>query len=142
MPEGLRAVADLLQQLPQCRVLRILALVHVAARKLPAPAVRDEPVPPHQQHPVLGVDERGHRGRLQLGHMGLEALAVRKLNIRQEEANPLVVVDDPLAVDEPGTGGIVVGSHRANVPDEQLLGPVIVLHSATPEVAVVCEHWQ
>ncbi len=138
MAEGLRPVANLLQELAQRRVLGILALVHVAAGQLPAPAVRDEPVPPHQQDSVLGVDERGHGGGLQLGHMGFEALAVRQLNIRQEEANPLVVVDDPLAVDEPGTGGIVIGSHRANVPDEPPVSPMIGSRGLTspPDISV------
>ena len=91
-----RAVSRLLLQLPRRGLRRLLALINQTARQLPAPAVLHEPMPPHQQHPLLVVQQRYHRRPLQPHHVMPEPLPTRQLDIYLPEPHPRIVVDRPL----------------------------------------------
>jgi hypothetical protein len=81
---------------------RFLTVVHVATRQLPHPAVHDEPVPAHQQHPLARViQHHRHRAAPHPEDVLREPHLVRKLDIGQADADVRGVVHQPLAVDHP-----------------------------------------
>jgi hypothetical protein len=54
-------VTGLLLQLPRRGIDRFLVLINQPARKLPAPPIRNKPMPPHQQHPPALIQQRDKR---------------------------------------------------------------------------------
>jgi hypothetical protein len=96
-----RAPARLLLHLARRR-RRVLALIYVAARQLPHPAVHDEPVPAHHQHPLARVvQDHRHRAAPHPEDVLREPDVIRKLDIGQAHADVRGVIHQPLAVDHP-----------------------------------------
>ncbi len=97
-----RTPAGLLLHLARRRRGRVLAIVHVTARQLPDPAIYDEPVPPHHQHPLARIiQDHRHRDPPHPEDILREAHMVRKLDIGQAHADMRGIVHQPLAVDYP-----------------------------------------
>ncbi len=87
---------------PGRRCGRVLAVVHVTAGQLPDPAVHDEPVPPHQQHPLARIiQHHRHRAAPHPEDVPREPNVVRKLDIGQAHTDVGGVIHQPLAVDHP-----------------------------------------
>jgi hypothetical protein len=95
----LRPPASLFLGLTCGRVGGIFARIDYAARQLPTERVRNEPMPPNHEHPVLVVEHGGQGDRLQTHDVMPESAAVGRLNLDLDEAHPLVVVNGALAVD-------------------------------------------
>lgn len=74
----------------------ILALVHDAARQLPAPLISHEPMPPQHQHPISIIDNRRDRHPLQPDHVMLETPTARRLHIDLDQSHPRVLIQRPL----------------------------------------------
>jgi hypothetical protein len=85
---------------------RVFSVILVAARQLPHPAVHDEPVPPHQQHPLARVvQDHRHRAAPNPEYVLRKAHMVRKLDISQAHTDVRGVIHQPLAVDHPTCAG-------------------------------------
>jgi len=68
----------------------------------PRPPVHDEPVPPHQQHPLARViQDHRHRAAPHPEDVLRETHVVRKLDIGQAHADMRGILDQSLAVDHP-----------------------------------------
>src|SRR5262249_38841129 len=93
--------SSLFLNLPGGGSRRIFGLIDVTAGQLPHPPVNDEPMPPHQQHPVLVIDPN-RRGRpanaldvlLELGSIG-------QPDRRDAQPDERVLITQPLTVDLP-----------------------------------------
>ena len=126
-----RAPARLLLHLARRRRGRVLSVVHVAARQLPHPAVHDEPVPAHHQHPLARVvQDHRHRAAPHPEDVLREPHVVRKLDIGQAHADVRGVVHQPLAVDHP----LVRVSHVRDTTGPGSRRPATVDPTATSDI--------
>lgn len=76
-----RPPTGLLLDLAGRRCGAVLLAINDATRQLPAPLVGSEPIPPHQQHPVVFVQHDGQHHPLQSHDLVLKALTVGRMNI-------------------------------------------------------------
>ena len=96
--------AGLLETLTCGSLRNGLTRVDPARRELPAPGVGDEPVPPDHQDAPLHDDERRRRLGGNAGHMVVEAIPRRRLDVDEAQRHPLGVIDRPFAVNGPFAG--------------------------------------
>src|SRR6266545_669531 len=95
------AVARLLLQLADGRLLRLLVLIDQAAGQLPSPPVLNEAVAPQHQNPFLVIHQHHHRGPGQPHDVMPEPLTIRHLHVDLTEPDPWVVVDCSLTKGPP-----------------------------------------
>ena len=94
-------VAGFFLQFADSRIGRFFAFLDQAARQLPAPAIRDEPVPPEHQHLAVIIDQHQQRGPRKPGDVMPVPLTAWQFDVDLNEPNPRTVVDLPLAEGSP-----------------------------------------
>src|SRR6185312_6277535 len=77
---------------PHC----VLARVHHAPEQLIPPLLSDEPIPPRHQHSIVIIHDERDRDPIQVHHVVLPPLPVRRLNVHQPQPHPPIVIDHPL----------------------------------------------
>ncbi len=83
----------LLLRLASSRSGRVLAHVDQPSEQLIPPLLRDEPVPPQHQRPILIVHNERHRDPTQVHDVVIPPLPVGRPYVDQPQAHPPVVID-------------------------------------------------
>ena len=99
-----RTPARFLHRLPTRRLGTCLARIHDPAWKFPPPRLRDETMPPHQQHPILIIQDDGYRHPLQPDNVMLKPIAVGRCDIHLRHPHPRTVKQRPLTMLTPHQG--------------------------------------
>ena len=94
----LRTPARFLHRLTTRRLGTCLARIHDPAWKFPPPRLRDETMPPHQQHPILIIQGDGYRHPLQPDDVMLKPIPVRRCDIHLRHPHPRTVKQRPLTM--------------------------------------------
>lgn len=79
------------------RCSRMLPTLNDAPGEFPPSFIGDESMPPHQENPVLAVDNDGDSDPLKPDSTMLEPLTSRWQHVNTNKTNPRIVVDQPLA---------------------------------------------
>ena len=94
----LRTPARFLHRLTARHLGTCLARIHDPAWKFPPPRLRDETMPPHQQHPILIIQGDGYRHPLQPDNVMLKPIPVRRCDIHLRHPHPRTVKQRPLTM--------------------------------------------
>jgi hypothetical protein len=92
------APAGFLLNLPGCDSRRILGVIDIAAGQFPHPPVDDQPMPPHQQDPVLVIHDDRRRGAAHAHDVLLELGTVRQPDRSVSKRRSFSTISGPAAI--------------------------------------------